>query len=484
MIKFNKEEYLDKLHACWIGKSIGGTLGGPFECSKDYLNIEGFTTPKGEPLPNDDLDLQLIWLCAVEDVGIKNFDANILAEYWLDWIPPHWNEYGICKTNLRMGILPPACGELDNERWKDSNGAWIRSEIWAGMSPAVIDTAIKYACMDGMIDHGIAEGTCAEIFTAAMQSAAYIINDINKLLEIGLSKIPADSRVAQTVRKVMEMYETGVPCREARDKVVEMNADLGWFQSPGNLGFVTIGLLYGEGDFKKSVLYAVNCGDDTDCTAGTVASILGIMGGTKAIPDDWKEFVGDRIITVSINGTYAARIPKTCTELTNRIAALVDSVMATNKIDFEWTDGDTEISEEDFCKYNKNTSAQLLDRAPYSYDITNYRAFDIRVEMNDTPRVMPGDKRDITLTFTANPRLEETHKLRLNLLMPDGWTAEHYAKSVQVIYPQHSHNLYGIEKTSFTINVGDHIDCINRMYAEITSDTLPYPMVVPITFIG
>jgi hypothetical protein len=25
-MKFNKQEYLDKLYACWIGKNIGGTL--------------------------------------------------------------------------------------------------------------------------------------------------------------------------------------------------------------------------------------------------------------------------------------------------------------------------------------------------------------------------------------------------------------------------------------------------------------------------
>lgn len=60
MLKLNKDVYLDKLKACWIGKNIGGTLGAPFEGQRELLDISGFSTPLGEPLPNDDLDLQLV----------------------------------------------------------------------------------------------------------------------------------------------------------------------------------------------------------------------------------------------------------------------------------------------------------------------------------------------------------------------------------------------------------------------------------------
>ena len=158
MFQLNKNEYLDKLHACWLGKNIGGTMGAPYEGTRHALDIQGFITKSGEPMPNDDLDLQLVWLCAMEDIGADRLNANVLSEYWLDWIPPHWNEYGICKTNLRLGLLPPMSGEVDNEKWKTSNGAWIRSEIWASLAPGAPDVAVKYAVMDAMVDHGVSEG--------------------------------------------------------------------------------------------------------------------------------------------------------------------------------------------------------------------------------------------------------------------------------------------------------------------------------------
>ena len=59
MVKLNKNTIQDKIHACWIGKNIGGTIGGPYEGRREILDIKGFTTKKGSPLPNDDLDLQL-----------------------------------------------------------------------------------------------------------------------------------------------------------------------------------------------------------------------------------------------------------------------------------------------------------------------------------------------------------------------------------------------------------------------------------------
>ncbi len=484
MLQLNKNEYLDKLHACWLGKNIGGTMGAPYEGTRQTLDIQGFVTKSGEPMPNDDLDLQLVWLCAMEDIGADRLNANVLSEYWLDWIPPHWNEYGICKTNLRLGLLPPMSGEVDNEKWKTSNGAWIRSEIWASLAPGAPDVAVKYAVMDAMVDHGVSEGVCAEIFTACMQSLAYVESNIRTLIDAALSKIPADSMTAQTVHLVMDCYDSGVDYREAQKRVLALNAELGWFQAPANLGFVVIGLLYGEGDFLKSLIYAINCGDDTDCTGATVGATLGIIGGTGAIPDALKDHVGDKILTISINGMYSHRIPKSCAQLTDRVCALVPSVFRANRVSFAFTDAVTDYPAHEAAYWNRLTSADILARPPYSYDVTVYRPLTVRVAYDDTPRVAEGDSRCVTLTFVCNPELYESRKLQIRLLLPDGWSVGRYDRTVSLPYPQYVHGIYGCAETQFTITVGDRVDAVNRAYAEITSPTLPYPMMIPMIFIG
>ena len=92
--------------------------------------------------------------------------------------PPHWAEYGIAKVNMKSGILPPLSGTVHNDMFKNSNGAWIRSEIWACLTPGKPDYSASSAILDAIIDHGNGEGTWAEIFCAAMQSCAFIESDI------------------------------------------------------------------------------------------------------------------------------------------------------------------------------------------------------------------------------------------------------------------------------------------------------------------
>ena len=177
---------------------------------------------------------------------------------------------------MKMGMVPPLSG-WDHNAFKDSNGAFIRTEIWACLAPGCPDVACKYVYEDACVDHGAqSEGTIAAVFVAAVERAAFVEKDLRKLVEIGFSRIPADSRVAQSVRTVIECYDKGMDYKSARDLVLAQNADIGdgWFQAPSNIAYVVIGLLWGEGDFKKSMLYAINCGDDTDCTGGTLGAIF------------------------------------------------------------------------------------------------------------------------------------------------------------------------------------------------------------------
>ena len=170
-MNISKESYRNKVRGCWMGKNIGGTLGAPFEGIRISEDIEFYTEDLSKgAIPNDDLDLQLAFLNAAERFG-KAVDAKILAEYWVTAITPNWAEYGVGKTNLRLGLQPPVSGGFVNH-YKDSNGAWIRSELWACLMPGHPELAVRYAYQDAIVDHAD-EGVYAEVFTAALESAAF-----------------------------------------------------------------------------------------------------------------------------------------------------------------------------------------------------------------------------------------------------------------------------------------------------------------------
>lgn len=479
-IKLNKQEILNKIHGCWLGKNIGGTMGAPFEGKRELFDIDGYTTPSGEPLPNDDLDLQLIWLSALETVGARGLSTNDLADYWLSYIAPHWNEYGIAKNNLKMGLLPPLSGEVENV-WKNSNGAWIRSEIWACLTPGLPNIAVKYAIMDACIDHGLSEGTYAEVFTATLESLAFFESDIRKLIEKALTYIPETSRVAKSVQIVLDAYDKGLPWKEARELVVEDSRDLGWFQAPGNLGFMVIGLIYGEGNFKQSLIYAINCGDDTDCTAATCGAILGIIMGADRIPDELKEYIGDRIITVSINGSYRHQIPKTCKELTQRVIRLLPEVLSAHDVELEWTVDKSEVSAPETDLLLAGYSSDVFSRSPYSFEIPSLLHTSVVVEYEREPRVKPGEALSVKVTL-KNRRLD-SHYYAAQLYLPEGWSAD-YDKCCHTIYTQRGHGQDGVAQWQMKLYIGEAVKAVNQIPLIFQVADHAVPIMIPIVLLG
>ncbi len=60
---------------------------------------------------------------------------------------------------------------------------------------------------------------------------------------------------------------------------------------------VVAALLYGGGDYGKSVCMAVETGFDTDCNGATVGSVIGMANGIASIPDCWLKPLNDTLYT-------------------------------------------------------------------------------------------------------------------------------------------------------------------------------------------
>ena len=212
-MRLDFKTYYDKVKGCYLGKNIGGTLGAPFECYRGVYDIDGFMQDVSEPVPNDDVDLQLVWLAAAEHEG-RAIDSSVLAEYWSTYVSSVISEYGTGKNNVSMGIMPPLSGYMRNVN-KDSNGAWIRTEIWACLCAGNPALAANYAYYDACVDHAD-EGVNAAVFIAAIESAAFFETNVDTLLDIGLSYIPKDCAVRRAVDLVRADHRNGVDWKEVR----------------------------------------------------------------------------------------------------------------------------------------------------------------------------------------------------------------------------------------------------------------------------
>ena len=427
-------------------------------------------------------------------------NANLLGEYWVSYITPHWNEYGIGKANLKRGVPAPMSGDYDND-WKHSNGAWIRSEIWATTAPAMPHVAAHYAMQDAMVDHGAGEGTFAAAFVAALQSAAFVISDLRKCIEVGLAAIPDDSRMAKSIKFVLKCYDSGMSWVDARNAVQQLNSDIGdgWFEAPSNVTYAAIGLLWGEGDFKKSMTTAINCGDDTDCTGATVGATMGILYGTAGIPKDWSQYIGNDIVTISLaKGNNGKTLPSNCTELTDRVAKIAPVVVATNSIkQSKWdnnkafSDYEVEICNEDIIP--DGVHAKLVEYVsdivkPVTSTLVPYSIYEenvfmnVQVSLSKAPDIAPGEEIGVHVTLKSKCYFEnENRNVVMRWILPEGFTASGKKSLMMHAFNPHSD---GTAHCDFVIKAGDVVNAENRAILEIISVGRCTPMYVSIPLFG
>lgn len=313
----NTNQYHDKVLACWLGKAVGGTLGMPYEGFEGPFSLDYYSPVPDRMIPNDDLDLQIVWACILRDMPTPRVDRDIFVSAWRDNIQFPWDEYGVAKRNLCDGLQPPLCGSFDN--WfKNGMGAAIRSEIWACLAPGKPDLAAAYAYEDACLDHA-EEGIWAEVLLACMASAAFVETNIDTIVDIGLQHIPENSLLKKALADTRAWWKASGDWLEVRGKILERYGHENFTDVTMNLAFVMLALLAGKGDFGKSICLANNCGKDTDCTAASVGAILGIMN-PEGIEDRWLKPIGRQVVlSEEIVGIST---PETIDELTELVMDL------------------------------------------------------------------------------------------------------------------------------------------------------------------
>jgi len=285
-------QYREKIMGGFLGKAAGGTLGQPWEGATGPLTLTYYNPVPTGMIPNDDLDLQVVWAVRLATDWQGRIDRQLFAKAWIENIIFPFDEYGVAIRNLKRGIKPPQCGEYDNF-FVNGFGAAIRSEIWACLAPGQPELAAKYAYEDACLDHA-GEGIYAEQFLAALESAAFCESNINLLLDKALEYIPHSSRLAEVVVNVRKWCASGTG-EDIRVKIMTHYGNDNFTDAVMNFGFIIMALLLGKGDFVKTVTTAANCGQDSDCTAATVGAILGIIN-PGCIPEAWLAPLGHDLV--------------------------------------------------------------------------------------------------------------------------------------------------------------------------------------------
>jgi len=427
LVVLGEAEYCDRVYACWMAKSLGGTLGQPLECQHGPHDVP-FDAKLSRGIANDELDLELVWLKAMEENG-ASVDARILGPYWLKYVVIAPGEYGIGMRNMRRGLLPPLSGQFDNPALKHSNGGWARAEIWGCLAPGCPALAAQMAREDACVDHGSGEGTLAEMFVSAVESAAFVEHDREKLIAVGLAMIPDDSELAHAIHTVLAAWKAGKDWRAARQEVIDATKT-GWFMAPRDVAFIVLGWLYGEGDYRKTLVITLNCGDDSDSTVATVGSILGILGGTRGIDPEWKEAVGAEVKTCILNQEFVC--PKDLNELTGRTLAVARQVLKLHAAPVAIAEGPSDLSRVGELALTDATKVRgLWALSPYQI-VWREPDCAVTLDYRGEPTIAAGAERAVTITVRNPGPQPKAFALTLGDV-PAGWNVANLAAEAVTI---------------------------------------------------
>lgn len=320
------EGYQEKVYAGWLGKIIGIRAGAniegwTYEKIRDtYGELDGYPADFINFAADDDSNGPIFFLRALRDTA-ENYDlqpqdvATALLNYaaWergFFW----WGGYGISTEhtaymNLRAGIPAPRSGSIEQNgsTMAEQIGGQIFIDTWGLVAPGNPDLAARYARAAASVTHD-GNGIYGGIFIAVAVSWAFVENDLQKILDEALSYIPADCEYARVVQAMRKFHRENPGDWRAAFRYLQQN--FGYDRYPGNChiipnaGVVILSLLYGEGDFDRTINICNMCGWDTDCNVANAGCIMGVRGGLQAISyEKWRAPINDLLICSSTVGS-------------------------------------------------------------------------------------------------------------------------------------------------------------------------------------
>jgi hypothetical protein len=290
----------DKVRGGWAGQMIGVAYGAPTEFKSNGKINEAELTWTPDMITNtihqDDLYVEMTFAEVMDRVGL-DATTEQYGEMFRDSKYALWHANAGARRMLALGVKAPLSGHPKYNVHANDIDFQIESDFIGLMTPGLPRESNKYADRVGRVmNYG--DGLYGGMLFGAMYSAAFFETDPHRVVEQGLRSIPAESGYARVVRDVLAWHrEDPKDWRKAwaklqdkwdRDDVCPDGAHAPFnIDARLNGAYVVLGLLYGDGDFAKTMEISTRAGQDSDCNPSSAAGILGVMMGYEAIPAVW-----------------------------------------------------------------------------------------------------------------------------------------------------------------------------------------------------
>jgi hypothetical protein len=292
----------DRIRGGWAGQMIGVSFGAPTEFRSNARVNDGDLPPWtpdriANAIDQDDLYVEMTFAEVMDRVGLDATMAQYAAAFKASKYEL-WHANAGARRLLNVGIMPPQSGAPEFNQHANDIDFQIESDFIGLMSPGLPRTARDLCLRVGPIMNS-GDGVYGGVFITAMYSAAFFERDPRRVVEAGLAALPPRSGYAGIIRDVLAWHAADPndwrrTWQQIEDKWDRDDACPDGSLEPFNIdarlngAYVALGLLYGGGDFAKTLEVATRAGQDSDCNPSSAAGILGTMIGYRGIPEEWK----------------------------------------------------------------------------------------------------------------------------------------------------------------------------------------------------
>jgi ADP-ribosylglycohydrolase len=285
----------ERIYQGWLGQLAGGSFGTAIEgytgeqIAAVYGQVRDYIT---EPeTVNDDVVYELVFLDVLDRKGREMTSRDIALE-WVRQIPFGWSAEWVALRNLNLGLMPPQSGAWQNP-YHDWIGGQMRGMVCGMLAPGWPMEAARLAHLDGIVSHA-QNGVYGEVFAAVLTALAFVDQDPRALVRAARPYLPQGSQYAAVVMGVLETLEGHTSPEAAWDALAPRFEQYNWIHAYPNIAADLLALWFGGGDFTESMALLALAGNDVDCNAGLVGTVLGVM---RDVPRQWSEPLGDTLET-------------------------------------------------------------------------------------------------------------------------------------------------------------------------------------------
>lgn len=324
-------EYRDKVRGAWTGQIAGAIYGWPFEGkARSSADLDHYLKSYTFAPVDDDYFYEMVALYGFERFG-TGMTVEQLGAMWKEYRAGSWGSSEQARLALEKGVQAPLTGHPRYNRWYHTIGPQFSSDLYGMLAPGMVNLAGETARRYGHVN-GYAEGADGAVFVAACVSEAFFEANTVKIVRQAARLIHPDSPYRKAIDQVLAGYDSGLDWRAAarrseerwRPEYPQMN------NAVANGALIAVGLLYGEGQYLKSLNIVTQAGDNTDadCNAANIGAVLGARNGFAAIPRQLVEPLHDRIYGDRMGPVVFGRvIDESIAGLAGRIAALGERIL-------------------------------------------------------------------------------------------------------------------------------------------------------------